>query len=192
MAKQHVIGHFSPRFICLVALLFAFGSPDQASQPSACDERWSFLDVHIGMMKQDILNRYSGAEKRTDDRGHSYYVVELKHPLDKIDVRRAVLGFWFDESEFLEVLTVSLRRGASFEDVAAYFEQIFGKPNILTSATYSTWWGGLRSRSGAGWEGQCGINVRIERGDLTGRGSCSRRAMCRIVQPSMPISEVPA
>ena len=169
-SKQTSTTHFTLGFICLFALLFAFGGADQGSQASACDERWSFLGLHVGMMKQEILNRYPSAEMRMDDRGHSYYVVELKHPLDKIDVRRAVLGFWFDESEFLEVLTVSLRRGASFEDVAAYFEQIFGKPNILTSATYSTWWGGLRSRSGAGWEGQCGINVRIERGrfDRTG------------------------
>jgi hypothetical protein len=107
---------------------------------------------------------------RTDDRGHSYYLVELKHPLEKIDVRTAVLGFWFDGSGLLEVLTVSLRGGATFEEVAAYCEHIFGKPNMLTSATYGTWWGGLRSRGGAGWDSPCGINVRIERGrfDRTG------------------------
>jgi hypothetical protein len=118
----------------------------------------------MGMTKQEVQAKFPDGEFRSDERGGPYYYAEVKHPFEEIGVRKARLSFWFDEREVLELMSASLRGSAKYEEVVEHFEQVLGKPNMVTSSTYRTWWGGLRGQGGRGWNSGCGVTVRVERG----------------------------
>ena len=135
-----------------------------SAPPPNCDDRWSPFGIHMAMTRLDVRAKFPAGEFRSDERGRPYYFAELSHPFEQLDVRKARLSFWFDDRDVLEFITVSLRGRATYRDVVEHFEQVLGKPNMVTSSTYGTWWGGLRSQGGRGWNRGCGVAIRVERG----------------------------
>ena len=143
-------------------VVFAGSAPDQSG--SSCDDRWSLLGIRVGMTLPEVRDKFPTGAFLHDQRGDSYYYVEVKQPLQDLDVHKARVSFWFHDSGILELMGVGLRGGAAYRDVVEYLEQKLGRANMVTSSTYRTWWGGLRDRWGVGWESGCGVRIRVERG----------------------------
>ena len=140
-----------------------FGSPNHGGTTATCDDRWLLFSMQIGLPKQDALSIYPAARLKHDQRGRPYYRVLVRDPIIDLDAHRARLSFWFDASDNLIGFTARLRGAPAYEQVAEYFEHRFGRPRLLSSSTYGTWWGGLRSTPGVAWATGCGIYVRLER-----------------------------